>query len=454
MKLRQAISSLLAGAMICCTAAGCSSTTHKVEIKENPDGELSVYYLSNTSSIVREMLDKFQSDNTDVTLKAESFSSESDMDSRLATELASGKGPDVMIFDMSTSMDLSKMMTSNNFMDLKPWLDADKTFNADNYYNVLDAGNYNGKQMIMPIAFDTMFFLTTDENLQKAGISDEIQNMELKDCLNAISTALQYDEPEYIGLSSLQRSEALCVLLTEYTGYKLSDVNSRKVDIPEDFKVIADICRDLNKLQVKYDDLQSKTYSSDYVGQIRNTIVSIYNADPITRTKLMTEAYHKQEPMTVRLACMPSFNGADKYQAAIERCVCVNANTKNASAAYSLVRYLMDYETPLSDNQTEQQYSGMPISRIAVKKQLETAKTIGGKKLTSKDGTVSVSPLREEYADDILNCFDNISSSSIVNPKLLEIISDSMGPYFDGTSSDYDACVKDLENKLKLYVNE
>ena len=257
----------------------------------------------------------------------------------------------------------------------------------------------------MPVAFDTMFLMTTDENMQKADVSLDTENVQLKDCFDAMNKALKYDEPEYIGLSAAQNPAALCVLLTEYTGYRLVDIDSKKVDIPKDFKTISDICRDLNALQSKYKDTMSKTYTQDYIGQIRNTVINLYNADPITQTKFMTEAYRQNEQMKVNLLCMPSYEGAGKYQAVIERSVCVNANTKNTNAAYQLVRFFMDYQTPLMEDSMSQHYSGIPISRTAVEKQMETAKTIGGKYLKGKDGMIKVNPLSDEYADTILSCF-------------------------------------------------
>ena len=75
------------------------------------------------------------------------------MDNQISTELTAGKGPDVVLTDNTTSLDAAKIMMSNDLMDLKPWLEKDETFNKENYYNVLSAGEYNGKQLIMPLSF-------------------------------------------------------------------------------------------------------------------------------------------------------------------------------------------------------------------------------------------------------------------------------------------------------------
>ena len=152
--------------------------------------------------------------------------------------------------------------------------------------------------------------------------------------------------------------------------------------------------------------------------------------------------------------CMPSYEGSGKYHAMIARSVCINANTKNANGAYQLMRYLMDYEQPLMQEVTDAtRLTGIPVNRSVVDGQVETAKTIGGRSIFGKDGAARVLPLADEYAEVLLNGFENISSASFNNPKLLQIIEDTMGAYFDGTTSDYDSCVKELENKLKLYAN-
>ena len=266
MKLKKISSVFLASVMLCASVAGCTGNSQKVEIKE-PEGELSVYYVTAKSPAVRQMLDSFKTDNPNIKLNVEGFFTAKEMDNRLSTELTSGKGPDVMIFDTSTSMDLTKMMAGNNLMDVKPWLEKDETFNKENYYNVLSAGEYKGKQTVMPIAFNIMYGLTTEENLEMAGIDIDTENLTFTDCLEAAEKSAEFQKEGYLGfLSSEATIPALQTMrLIQYSGYELVDVENKSVNIPEDFKKIADISKKLYEKKDEYTEFSSQ-YSQDYIG--------------------------------------------------------------------------------------------------------------------------------------------------------------------------------------------
>lgn len=451
MRLKKVVAGLLAGAMLC-SVAGCSSNPQKVELK-NPDGTLKVYYQNNTNT--RSAIDEFAKEHPNLNLELEGFSNLEEMDNRISTEMNSGQGPDVMVMNLTTSLDLNKMMSGKNLLDLKPWLEKDDSFQTENYYPVLNAGELEGKQVIMPLSFNMMFGITTQELLDEAGIGLNTQTGELKDYLNALESAVNWKEENYLTFSAPAKNAAtLCTLLSDFTGRSLVDVTTKEVHIPEELKQIADIVRQSNAILEAEQAVISKTYANDFVGRARHTIMTLYNVYPLVDTKLFDEAYRQDEPMEPRFFALPTHEGSDTYHAMVMDLACVNANTKNANAAYQLVRYLMDYDAPLPQNSQQASSVGIPVNRSVLEGQIQDTMTIGGQNIRSAGGLIPVSPLSEEHAQKVRDCLDRISSVSLFNPKVTQIFSDCMGPYLDGTTSDYEGCVKELENKLKLYVNE
>lgn len=55
-------------------------------------------------------------------------------DKKLQTLLMAGKGPDIIFIDRNTFPDIYKTMKSGAFCDINKFLNEDKDYNADNYY--------------------------------------------------------------------------------------------------------------------------------------------------------------------------------------------------------------------------------------------------------------------------------------------------------------------------------
>lgn len=118
--------------------------------------------------------------------------------SRLRAEVMSGKGPDLFYYEPLTwadnlFADVSKAIYAGTFCDLAPYLVADSNFRTEDFYApLLEAGNVNGKQYVVPLSFTMPMFLTTSKNLVSIGF-DQVaaeKNMtaflgEAEKCLSA-----------------------------------------------------------------------------------------------------------------------------------------------------------------------------------------------------------------------------------------------------------------------------
>jgi len=90
----------------------------------------------------------------------------------LKTELAAGKGPDLIFGTDFDYPDIYKSMDSGVFLDLNPLIDSDDEFNLDDYVKVaLDAGVYKGKRYVMPVEYYVPILLTTKEILDAESIT-------------------------------------------------------------------------------------------------------------------------------------------------------------------------------------------------------------------------------------------------------------------------------------------
>lgn len=448
--MRKAAAVLLAGALLC-SAAGCSSNLQQAQLKD-PDGTLKVYYvIAQNNTDTRSAIDKFAKEHPNLQLELEGFSNSEEMDNRISTEMNSGQGPDVMIVNANTSLDINKMMMGKNLLDMNPWLQKDSTFQSQNYYPILDAGVNEEKQLVMPLGFGLMFGAVSQTLLREAGIQYDPESGGVSDFLQAANAAAEWDNPDTIKLSFPQSNPSvICSLLTDAAGYSLVDMKSRSVEIPAEFHSIVDLCRQYRENM----KTQNTLYQDDFVGRIHHNLFHMYNLNPLVYTKLVDTACAEGGELESQIFALPSHEDSGKYRAMAMEMALINANTKNANAAYQLVRYLMDYDRPLPQSAKSAQQIGLPINRSVLEKQLETTKTIGGQHIKGADGMVPVLPLSEEHAQFIMKCISNVSSTGLYNQKVTTIVEDCMGPYINGVTSDYEGCVRELENKLKLYVNE
>ena len=86
--------------------------------------ELDIYYLRETISTARSVVQKYALSHPNVSVNATAFSSIEEMDLQIASEISAGKGPDVILFPDTTTLDTAKMAQNGAFLDLSEMMAA------------------------------------------------------------------------------------------------------------------------------------------------------------------------------------------------------------------------------------------------------------------------------------------------------------------------------------------
>lgn len=71
----------------------------------------------------------------------------------------------------------------------------------------------------------------------------------------------------------------------------------------------------------------------------------------------------------------------------------------------------------------------------------------------SKNITVVQQPLSSNFQNYYNKIVDNVGDAQITNYEVEQMMMECLTPYFEDKSS-YETCIKTLENKIKLYLNE
>ncbi len=168
-KLRKVLFTLLLFVLLCLGVLSCDRSEAANSIGKTD--RLILYCHPHYTAMMQLAKQTFESRFPDVEVTFRTFEGENreaamqTYTSTLQTELAAGKGPDVIVF--GDEMDPYKVMDAGAFYNLDHFLENDKTFDRTQYNEaVLDGGIYQGQQFFIPLGYETLYVVTSEEALQ------------------------------------------------------------------------------------------------------------------------------------------------------------------------------------------------------------------------------------------------------------------------------------------------
>ena len=169
-------------------------TPSNVEPPTPDEQELTIYLDAYTKDYMNLLIEQFSKKHPSVKINVEDYSSLiiPDYRTKIAGELMSGGGPDIMLVSNAsygnTLENLTKLLQNGKLLDLNTL-----QINTENCYDqVLKAGQYNGGQFLMPLNFNLGFLLTSQERVAE-------YSLKTNDGLKAFSQSLEsvYAQDKY-----------------------------------------------------------------------------------------------------------------------------------------------------------------------------------------------------------------------------------------------------------------
>lgn len=418
--------------------------------QDSNEGSLTIYCQEGIALFVNAVREYKQLYDVDINL--ELFENLEEMESRITTETMSGGGPDVYFLSgYGGSLDIQKMMKNGSFYALDEMMEEEKSFlgyQEENYYScMIQAGQYEGKQYVLPFSFNLMQFYA-DANMIAAyypGLLDGYDMRELitvlkEECVRA-QEITDYTSMMFEGMKT--RYPLSIFLEQAQTG--IVDYSTKQILLDKDmvqellefWKTYYDMQRDTNIVQ-KYGNSQSLIEHMAFL--VDGT--SMLNA---VRYNVSRYGLSDMEPF---FYVLPAWEEEDAYTAVIQEFGAVNAGSDCPEEAYRLLRYVMDYqmEYNFSKSSTNLSYY-LPVNKKILQSCLQSVTTQRG------IGNFDVQPLTGEYETQLESILGNINDAVIPNPKIGSIIQEVMAPYING-DEEFDTCYTKLENRLKLYLSE
>lgn len=135
--------------------SGCGSSKAKTD-----EDTMVIYCMEASELAVGNYIARFHDFYPGTEIEVRVFADAREMDELLVHELNVGIGPDVVIFNNETELDVLRMAKNGAFIPLDAMMEADIAFDPDEYLSkAIDAGRAEGRQYLLPLAFTIPFVM-------------------------------------------------------------------------------------------------------------------------------------------------------------------------------------------------------------------------------------------------------------------------------------------------------
>ena len=135
--------------------------------------KLTIYVESYTNSILGldTAVQMYQQYYPESEINVEYFDDSEVYSTRIKGELLSGEGPDVIITDSTSFEDVYLSMRSGAFAPIDEYIETNEVFSESVINRILlQAGQYEGTQYVVPLCFSVPCIVTTQENVDAYGL--------------------------------------------------------------------------------------------------------------------------------------------------------------------------------------------------------------------------------------------------------------------------------------------
>ena len=399
-------------------------------------------YVVRDDALYTNAVEAYKKENPDVALNVVQFASYEELNERMTTELLSGKGPDVLLFNsLNSTTDYYKLSQSGVFLPLDSYMTALQ--DQSRYYTtLLDAGKVGDQQYVLPMSWNLLQVYSTQDIVNQNGYNDT----DIYDALLTEADRLAVEEMYAAASLSLMRADSLNMFL-ENAGITVVDAekgtfSADKEKMAETAAVVKSFFDNLEKTQAI-----NSAFRNDFAGAVSHFTFLIENYSFMHNLRFYQTLYPSYMQQQMYAAYFPQLEG-NGLSAQIIHYGAINANTANADAAWNLLQYILD--APFSTDFKKYDAGSRYYSPITVKEyencvvQLETQ---------SGQGPVRIAPLNPENAAFLRSVPGMISEAYIPNPVLGGLVDGCMMDYLTGKAT-FDDCYTELENQIRRYLQE
>jgi multiple sugar transport system substrate-binding protein len=365
----------------------------------------------------------------------------------ISTELASGKGPDMLL---TNYLPYKKYADKHLLANMDELMKNDPSFDRNNYYmNVFDTMKYKDGYYALPTSVQyTNVWIGNSVRLGNGRVDDS--KWSWQDFVNQLTPLIPAGGT---ALSHVQINNLLEMMLNPGSGQFIDMANKKaSFDSPE-FINLLNLAKSMVDTKVVSTDVDEGLSLFMPQGFFR------YVPDMITQPQMSFDGKGS-------LYKAPSVIPNQGYSFRSNFSLAINDKSKNKQEAWEFMKFVLSDEI-----QEDHAMRGMPVNKSAfhhIQDSMRDLKTFGkdglsvaqtgDKKSGDKKGTVNgkqitLKPPTKEEIDRLETFITGINSVQETDNKLYSFIFDELVPFFSGQKSAEDAA-KAIQNKVNTYLNE
>lgn len=359
-----------------------------------------------------------------------------DMDkfvSTVTTELASGKGPDMLV---TNYLPYKKYADKNMLADIGGMMNSDPDFKLDDYYaNVFDTLKYNGKYVTIPTSVQfTNLWIGDSSAIGQSDVGDKEWSWQqfidrVKPLVPSGGSAISQMPADTLlqtmlnpGIGQFVDQEAGKASFDGETFIHLLKQAKQMVD---DGMVAPDAGTNLN-LFLPY----PFRYLSDLI--------------TIPQVMLGAEGAVYRAP-----------GAAPGYAFRSNLTLSINDKSPNKQAAWEFLKFILSDE--IQSNSSRSGMRGMPVSKKAfhgLQEALKQQENTGATSKKTLDGqSIVIEPPTDEEIDKLESYMTGINAVQETDSKIAELIAGETDPFFKGQKSAEETAAA-IQGKVTTYLNE
>jgi len=426
-------------------------------VNTSPNGpKISIYYMDYDMA-VKNAIKLFKDKYKQIQLDERCFPSDSIQQyiTTISTEIMSGSGPDVILFNNYTFNSIRKAINSGAFLPLNQLMDNDSDFDKEEYFSsILDAGKINGQYLFIPRNCNINILATTKKTLDKYEISPDKMNWSWESYIELVNRK----KISNVIAPSLRLSQFLNSSWSDYIDYdkKVSNFNTEK------FKKVLEKYKNLwkvstpDKTYYKYSDGPSVISANEAV-----MINEPFFGSPY---EIWTEnsKYKSVLGEEMILLPIPSLEGKKVIPyTTINACVAINSNCKNNDVAFNFIKMLISKEMQIGigpdGNSTGS--IGVPINKEAYMNDIKFYSSSNGKDkdMSSGNGSTSNRYTTFPISATVLKQYEDMIAKMEVpvfwDYQIYKMLNEEVSEYVNGKKS-VDQTAKAINDKVNLMLNE
>jgi len=421
-----------------------------------------IYCMAASELSVGYYISKFLDFYPETIFEVRVFEDAREMDEVLVQELNVGIGPDVVIFNDETELDVLRMAKNGAFISLDEMIKADITFNPDDYIRpAIDAGRVEGSQYLLPLTFTIPFIMYDADSDLSFTPAPVISHSDFMESVIASIEYSKYQRDEgilYVNSirGDIETNDLISPMLLTSQVLKLSDKNKVENFDDESFKQVVDWLKIyINECYPKSTAIIDARGVQPWV--IAENIKYFYSYTPLNLIQNIwyyNSSYGYAGINNFGFSALSEI-GSDNVVAMLVSYGVIRNNAH--PLAYEFLRIAMDtfIYTQRSwntyQNQNDEGASSVKISHIEM---MINTRTWGPYFRRMQDQTVfNEKPLDDDLIGRIRLILSSVNKVIIPNAKLDNVFRDSFTAYFENEKS-YEDCAANFIQKLNLYLSE